>query len=223
MATDLIVSYDGSDNDEDALALGDMLAGTGASLALAYVRHAREWDARREEIAQHDAEHLLEVGAHGLNAPDAARHVVLNPSTPTGLAELAAQEGAQIIVFGSEYRTSPGRAEPGTSAQALIEGGPVAIAVAAAGLRTERNGGIRRIAIAPPSGVDEAAAATAAHLADRLDAEIVEPGGDADLTIVGSQPGGADGRINLGGAARAALNATRGSVLVLPTGVAPQI
>jgi nucleotide-binding universal stress UspA family protein len=222
MAADLIVSYDGSDNDEDALALGDMLARAGASLTLAYVRHAREWDTRREEIAQHDAEHLLDVGAHGLIAPAASRRVVLNPSTPEGLAELAAEEHAQVIVFGSEYRTSPGRAEPGNSAQALIEGGPVAIAVAAAGLRTERGAGIVRIAVAP-SGVDGAAAETARHLAERLEAELVGEGEPADLTLVGSQPGGPAGRISLSGAARATLNATRGSVLVLPCGVAPRI
>ena len=44
MSADLIVSYDGTANDDDALALGKLLAGTGATLALAYIRHSREFD-----------------------------------------------------------------------------------------------------------------------------------------------------------------------------------
>ena len=40
MATKIIVSYDGTANDTDALALGRLLARAGGSLELAYVRHA---------------------------------------------------------------------------------------------------------------------------------------------------------------------------------------
>ena len=40
---------------------------------------------------------------------------------------------------------------------------------------------------------------------------------DADLIVVGSRADGTPGRIELSGAARAALNAVRGSVLVLPS------
>ena len=69
MSTDIIVSYDGTSNDDDALALGRMLAAGGASLALAYVRHSREFDPRREELAQHDAERRLEQGAAWLGRP----------------------------------------------------------------------------------------------------------------------------------------------------------
>jgi hypothetical protein len=219
MSADIIVSYDGTANDEDALALANLLVRTGASLALAYVRHARLWDPRREQIAQHDAERLLERGAVGLEDPDVARHVVIDPSTPAGLEELARQEGAVMVVFGSEYRTSPGRAEPGTSAQHLLEGGTVAVAVAAAGLRVDPRAGLRAIALASEAE-DPAAEQTAKSLADRLGAAIVPAGTAADLFVVGSQPGGPHGRIHLGGAARAALNAVRGSVLVLPYGVA---
>src|SRR5579885_863437 len=56
MSAEIIVSYDGTQNDEDAVALGNLLTATGARLALAYVRHAHEWDSGREVIAQHDAE-----------------------------------------------------------------------------------------------------------------------------------------------------------------------
>ena len=42
MPIKIIVSYDGTDNDRDALALGKVLLDAGATLALAYVRHSQE-------------------------------------------------------------------------------------------------------------------------------------------------------------------------------------
>jgi hypothetical protein len=219
VSADLIVSYDGTVNDDDALALGRLLAGAGAEMALAYVRHSRAADPAREEIDQHDAERLLELGALTLNGLEPARHVVLNPSTPAGLEALATAEGASVIVFGSEYRTSPGRAEPGTSAQTLLEGGPFAIAIAAAGLRVSGKEAIETVAVAP-AGHDDAATVTAERLAERFGARVVGEGEPADLLVVGSQPGATPGRISLSGAARAALNAARGSVLAVPSGTA---
>ena len=214
----IIVSYDGTANDDDALALGKLLAPTGARLALAYVRHAREFDPEREQIAQHDAERRLEQGAAWLADPDLAQHIVLSGSTGEGLARLAAEEAATLIVFGSDYRTPPGKVEPGTSAQHLLEGGTIAVAVAAAGLRTGDEQAIQSIAVSPPDG-DPAALQTARALADKLGAAIVEHDPpEADLIIAASQPGAAKGRIALGGATRAQLNAARGAVIVLPRG-----
>lgn len=218
VSSNLIVSYDGTPNDDDALALGKLLARTGASLALAYIRHSREFDPRREELAQHDAERRLEQGAAWLEDPDIPRHVVFSSSTGEGLEQLAEAEQASVIVFGSDYRTPPGRAEPGTTAQRLLEGGSVAIAVAAAGLRTRSDSGIGTIAVAA-SGADTTAQDTAEALAGKLGAEVVELGPPVDLIVVGSQPG-ASRRITLSGSTRTLLNTARGSVLVLPSGVA---
>ena len=144
----IIVSYDGTANDDDALALGRLLAGTGATLELAYVRHSREFDPGREEIAQHDAERRLALGAAWLQDPDLPQHIVISASTGEGLGKLAESEGASLIVFGSDYRTPPGRVEPGTSAQHLLEGGTIAVAVAPAGLRTHADASIESIALA---------------------------------------------------------------------------
>src|ERR1700748_396554 len=121
VASDLIISYDGTANDDDALALGRQLARAGASMALAYIRHSREFDPRREELAQHDAERRLEQGVAWLGDPSIPQHVVFSGSTGEGLEQLAEAEQASVIVFGSDYRTPPGHAEPG-SAQRLIEG-----------------------------------------------------------------------------------------------------
>ena len=218
VSSDLIVSYDGTPNDDDALALGRLLARTGAGLALAYIRHSREFDPRREELAQHDAERRLEQGVTWLGDPGIPKHVVFSGSTGEGLEQLAEAEQASVIVFGSDYRTPPGRAEPGTSAQRLLEGGSVAIAVAAAGLRSLGDAGIRSIAVSTVAG-DAAAQETADALAAKLGASIVESGGgDIDLIVVGSQPSASSRRITLSGSTRTMLNAARGSVLVVPSG-----
>ncbi|MGZ4243923.1 MAG: hypothetical protein ACXVSE_06505 [Solirubrobacteraceae bacterium] len=216
MATPVIVSYDGTTNDDDALALGRMLTAGGAKLALAYVRHSREYDPRREEIGVYDADRRLEQGALWLDQPEVDRHVVVDPSTGAGLARLAASEGAQLILFGSDYRTPPGHVEPGGSAQGLLEGSSVAIGVAAAGLRTRADQTIRTISVA--GDANGAAHQTAEALAQALGAEILEGGGDADLILVDSQSNAPEGKIALGGSTRAQLDSARGSVIVLPRG-----
>ncbi len=218
MRVDIIVSYDGTANDDDALALGKLLARGGATIALAYVRHSREFDPRREELASHDARRRLEHGAAWLGDPDIPQHVVVSPSTGEGLAALAESQEASLIVFGSDYRTPPGHAEPGTSAQHLLEGGPIAVAVAPAGLRTEADAAINSIGVVG-SDADDAVNLTAEALARRTGATVVTGGdGPADLIVAGSRPGGPQGRIALGGATRSMLNAARGSVIVLPRG-----
>lgn len=219
MSAEAIISYDGTQNDDDALALGKMLARAGLTPALAYVRHSREFDPRREELAQHDAEQRLERGAALLGDPDVARHVVFGASTGEGLQRLADSEGASVIVFGSDYRTSPGHVEPGTSAQFLLDGGSVPVAIAAAGLRAKPDGAIETIAVPLAGPANDAARATANALAEKLGAAVVEPRADGvDLIVVGSQPGAAEGRIAVGGDVRSELDRARGSVLVLPAG-----
>ena len=217
MPADLIVSYDGTANDDDALALGRLLAETGSSVALAYVRHSREFDPKREELAQYDAEQRLERGASLIGIP-VTKHVVVGAATGDVLGELAEQQGASIIVFGSDYRTPLGRAEPGTSAQRLLDGGTVAIAVAAAGLRASSNGRIHTIAVPFAGPINDDARATAAGLAAKLGAEVVDAGHDGlDLIVVGSREGAPKGRVVVAGEVRNELNSARSSVLVLPS------
>jgi nucleotide-binding universal stress UspA family protein len=217
MSAEAIISYDGTANDDDALALGMMLA-PALRLALAYVRHAPEYDEERETLAQHDAERRLEHGAERLGDPEIPRHIVFSASTGAGLEDLARAEGASIIVFGSDYRTPPGRAEPPSSAQRLLEIGAIGIAVAAAGLRDEGESKIAEIAV-PSVEEDGAARLTADGLAAKLGVSLVAAdGAPADLIVVGSQPGAPAGRVALSGSARSMLDASRGSVLVVPSG-----
>ncbi len=224
MSADIIISYDGTPNDDDALALGRLLERTGARLALAYVRHSREYDPGREQLAQHDADHRLEQGATWLGKPDIPRHVVFSASTREGLSQLASSEGASMVVFGSDYRTPPGRVEPGGTAQDMLEGGSVAVAVAPAGLRADAEAPIGFIA-AFPDGEDPDVTETADALASALGATVLSDDGHgaAQLVVVGSQPGAAAGRIALSGAMRSSLDRARSSVLVLPRGTAVRL
>jgi len=217
MPLDIIVSYDGTTHDDDALTLGRMLAAGGAKLSLAYVRHSREYDPRREEIAEHDAARRLEQGAVWLGDESLTRHIVVNPSTSAGLAELAAAQGAGLIVFGSDYRTPPGRVEPGGSAQGLLDNGSVAIGVAAAGLRINPDAAITTVSAA--GDPDGAAARSAQAAVAALSAQLIDGGRDADLILVDSRTGAPDGKVALDGATRSRLDSARGSVIVLPHGV----
>src|SRR6201995_372419 len=220
MTSSLIISYDGTPNDDDALILGRMLAPAGFSLALAYVRHSREFDPDREQLAQHDAEQRLARGVGLLGDVEGTSHVVFG-AAPGGRQQRRAEtEGAAAVVFGSDYRTAPGHVEPGTSAQHMLDGGPVPVAIAAAGLRTGLAASITSIAVPLAGPTNEPAGQTARGLADRLGARVVESPQPADLLVVGSQPGAPEGRVVVGGDVRSELNNARSSVLVLPAGVA---
>jgi hypothetical protein len=62
MATHAIISYDDTPNDRDALMLGRILRDTGAKLTLAYVRHSAQTRPDSEQLAEHEAQALLERG-----------------------------------------------------------------------------------------------------------------------------------------------------------------
>ena len=73
--------------------------------------------------------------------------MVISPSTGEGLRWLAEQEEADIVVFGSDYRTAAGHVEPQCSAWKLLEGGPAAVAIAPANYRANRDPQIHRIGV----------------------------------------------------------------------------
>jgi len=212
MALRIIVSYDDTDNDRDALALGRLLAFSGADLSLAYVRHS-EGGALEEK----EAEELLARGAESVGAPEMPRHVVVNPSTSEGLAELAAREDADAIVFGSEYRTAPGTVAPGRPAHKLLLGGPAAIAVAPAGLRENPSASINTVGLIDEG--DASARETADSLAAALGASVAAHGrGHCDLLVIGSRPESPQGKVTLSAASDYEMETATCPVLVVPRG-----
>jgi nucleotide-binding universal stress UspA family protein len=220
MQTHVIISYDGTDNDTDALALGRSFGDAGARVSLAYVRHAAEEDPAAEAAAQAHAEELLERGAQWLGHPEVSRHVVLSGSTGEGLALLAERENADLIVFGSDWHTTPGHVQPGRSAARMLEGGPVSVAIASAGLREQPDAALRSVALAGGE-VDEAARVTAEGLALRSGTPLALPSKEGlDLLVIGSRPGTDEGRVSLSAANSYVVETARASVLIVARGVA---
>jgi nucleotide-binding universal stress UspA family protein len=218
MSTKIIVSYDGTANEDDAVALGRLFAGADAEVSLAYVRHASELDSAREDIAQHEALQLLERGAELLGSPAAAKHVVTDRSTPEGLAALAEREGAQVIVFCSDSHTAKGHIAVGNSAERLLQGGRTAIAIAPVDL-AEGHISIQRI-VAVGDG-EGGARQTAAALAEALGAEIVPVADEqADLLVIDSRPEVEQGRVGISSSAAHLIEIATCPVLVTPRGVA---
>ncbi len=120
MAPKAIVSYDDTPNDHDALMLARVLADAGAELVLGYVRHTTE--PTRELLEEAEGQLLLDRGARMLGDLDVPRLVAVNGSTAAGLETLARQEEANVIVFGSDYRTAAGHVAPQKSTQRLLDG-----------------------------------------------------------------------------------------------------
>jgi nucleotide-binding universal stress UspA family protein len=213
-----IVSYDDTLNDHDALGLARVFAGAGSALTLAYVRHTTLVEPDREQLEEDEAEALLERGARWLGDLDVARRVVLSPSTGDGLKWLAEEDGAELVIFGSDYRTAAGHVAPQQSTQSLLEGGPAAVAIAPANYRSNRDPQIRRIGLLTEGG-DQAATETARELAHQLGAAITEPERDVDLLIVGSRHEAPQGRVMVTSRAQNAIENATAPVLVLARSV----
>ena len=218
MAPRIIVSYDGTQNDHDALAFGELLAHSGATLDLAYVRHAEETKTARERLAETDARTLLATAAEELGG-GVSTHVLLSGSTPEGLRTLALEIGADMIVFGSDYRTAPGHVDPQASARRLIDGGPVAIALAPAAFGNRPLPTIGTVGAVGEDG-DPCVLETAEAIAAKLNATVAPRAtSDIDLMIVGSKPGTVTGRITISAAADYLIELARCPVIILPRGI----
>ena len=213
----IIVSYDGTDNDRDALALGSLLGELGGEISLAYVRHTQQPDSAREALEEKEAVELLKHGADALGDEKIPQHVVVHASTGAGLWELAESEKADVIVFGSDYRTAEGAVLPGTSAQRMLTGGPVAVAIAPAGYRNHEPG-IKSIGVLAEEDGDDSAAETAKSLADALGATVADRREGTDLLVVGSSPASPKGHLNLSARAGYAIETANSPVIAVPRG-----
>jgi nucleotide-binding universal stress UspA family protein len=217
MSVKIIVSYDGTANEDDAIALGRLFAGAGADASLAYVRHTHEPDRDRETLAQHEAQELLERGGALFGGP-VGEHVVTDRSTPEGLRALAETRGADVIVFCSDSHTAKGHISIGNSAERLLEGGRTAIAIAPVGLADAgADASVKRIVAVGDEG--GGAQATAEALAKALGASVAPVANDdADLLVIDSRPEAQVGRISITASAAHLIEIATCSVLVVPRG-----
>lgn len=215
--SNVIISYDGTYNEDDAVALGRVFAEAGAEVSLAYVRHVAEAETSREILAQHEAEALLERGAVLLGDRDIERHVVTDRSTPSGLRALAERIGGDAVVFCSDSHTAKGHVAVGNSARRLLEGGPVAVAIAPAGFAKSAPDGVGRIGVVG----DGSAHATAESLAAALGGEVVTADRqELDALVVGSRPEAEQGRVSISAASENLIENATCPVLVVAHGSA---
>ncbi len=213
MSLKVIVSYDGTANEDDAITLGRVFAKAGAEVSVAYVRHNPEVDGTREEIAQVEAQGVLDRGVELLGVAGAKRHVVTDRSTPNGLAALAAAEGADVIVFCSDSHTAKGHIAVGKSAERLLEGGSTAVAIAPVDLAE----GVQHV-VAVGDG-DGGATETARALAAALGASVEPVANDqTDLLVIDSRPDAEGGRVSLSSSASHLIETATCPVLVVPRG-----
>jgi nucleotide-binding universal stress UspA family protein len=136
----LIVGVDGSERSADALAFAARLAEPGQRLVLAHVHpygqlsdllSGDDYARLVREVAESTlwaAQEMLHPGT------ERAMQLVSNRSPAAGLHDLAAEQGAALIVVGSSHRSALGRVFAGSVAESVLAGAPVPVAVAARGL-----------------------------------------------------------------------------------------
>jgi nucleotide-binding universal stress UspA family protein len=211
MSAKIIVSYDGTANEDDAIALGRILGQAGAEVALAYVAHTDD--------SAGDTQNVLDRGLELLGNPNATGHIVTDPSTPQGLAALAEAEGADVVVFCSDSHTAKGHVSIGNSAERLLNGGRVAVAIAPVDL-AERTAAISQI-VGVGDG-DGGARETAEALAAALGAQVSPVANDqTDLLVIDSRADAEQGTVSISSSAGHLIEISRSAVLVLPRGRKP--
>jgi nucleotide-binding universal stress UspA family protein len=163
----ILIGVDATARSEDAIALARRLAPAvdGDLIVAAVTPDHEEGHATVRRMAG-----LLEPGL----APERIRAAIVpGPSPAQGLHELAAAEGAALIIVGSTHTGRLGRVRPGSTGERLLQGAPCAVAVAPHGYRTKLDGPLRTIGVAY-NGSREAdcALATALALAETTGAHV---------------------------------------------------
>lgn len=141
MTPSIVVGYDGTDHGDDALALGRRLAQwAGAKLIVvcAYPHDPLGPSAAGREVAEEmrlEAERTLARAHARLAGEDAELRAVGGSSPSQILRELAASEGAEMIVVGASHHGKAVRLLTGSTPQAVLDGAPCPVAVAPDGYR----------------------------------------------------------------------------------------
>ena len=145
----IIVGYDGSDQAEDALALGtDLSQASGAELCAAgvFLVHTplrSGADPVDREAEQEFAEQLKQAA----EPVDAATQLVHSSSPARGLHEYAEEIGADLIVVGSSRHGRAGQTLLGNVAVSLMHGSPCAVGIAPRGYADRTDRGVSTIVV----------------------------------------------------------------------------
>ncbi len=172
----LLVGYAAGESGEDALALADRLCGlTGARPTIVRVVAVARYllgDDPEGALERETGEELT-VARERLAAHDPRTEAVRESSIARGLFAQADREGSALIVVGSTHRGRLGRVFPGSTATALLQGAPAAVAVAPLGYARAGGGPVKRIGVAVDGSEESLTALAAAiELAGAAGAEL---------------------------------------------------
>ena len=146
----LVVGVDETEHSRDAIALGVQLApALPGDLMLVYVHTLQELDALMaghdpEEVEQLVAEHAgtkqAEVSALAAEMGISDVRLRRATSAAAGLHAQAVEGDAALVVIGPSSRSGLGRVLPGATAERLLSGSPVPVAVAPKGYASHEPG-----------------------------------------------------------------------------------
>lgn len=130
----IIVGFDGSEQAEDALALGKLIAGhSGAQLVVAGVfQFDPLWGGRDPAFQEAEADYARDI-ERAANSVGAEAEAIPSSSPGRGLHELAEESGADLIVVGSAHHGKAGQILAGSVGMSLLHGSPCSIAIAPKG------------------------------------------------------------------------------------------
>jgi nucleotide-binding universal stress UspA family protein len=176
----IMAAVDGSEQQQDALALAAQLAELeGAELLVAHVYPFNHdsvlLGSQYSKTIREDAERLMTGAVAGLGRDVAETVLVPDFSAPRGLHRAAREHDVDLVVIGSCHRGSVGRVLLGGTGERLLHGAPCAVAVAPKGHRAPE-GGLKTVGVAYDGGEEARAALNRAQ-------EVAAAAG-ATLTII---------------------------------------
>lgn len=179
----IVVGVMADDRGDDALAFAEVLARSAhAELLLAHIHPPAwraynqgkvdaEWAAFLTQQAHEAVERAASLFPAGLRGIEQTVHT--HSSSGRGLAEVAEQAGANLILIGSSPGGVAGAIRGGSTSDQLLHGSPVPVAIAPEGYRTRAPDHLGRITIAYRKDHQTALAMAGAYgLARRCGVEV---------------------------------------------------
>ncbi len=184
----VIVGFDGSEEAYDALHLAERIrSASGLELILAVVDENAPPVGDSGGYWEYQQNYFAEMGRKAvdyLGHREFTRRTA-SDSAPAALQQIAANEGAAMIVLGSTHRGQIGRVFAGSVGERLLGGSPCAIAIAPKGYAGGVHPGLGIVGVGYDGGEESKLALEVAKDLAR--------GSDASLRLIGVAPEGADG------------------------------
>jgi nucleotide-binding universal stress UspA family protein len=166
MPRTIIIGVDGSDRDDDALALGGLLAETLSArvLTVSICSYPALSDSE-DELARAILDQAQSIAARAggrLRGVAAEARALASWSPAHGLERVARDEHAEIVVVGSSRRGALGRVMAGSTPERLMHDAPCAVAIAPLGYADADEHALAAIGVGFDGGPESRAALDAA-------------------------------------------------------------